>query len=215
MTTPSFHTPLFTSKLLLLLLTIFVITGKTQGESCEALTDVNGETCTLNDLTDEALMTACTNINLEMEAVLAAEAEESGLEPKETYTHEDYVKGAALCLQIEEDLARMLEEDPDALLKMEREMMQNNPEVMLSTITEVFQSDPKLIDDLIEELKRDGEEIYEQLLNELGEGETFHDRPELVAGLVVHMLIQQGAGLHDLMDMSGEFDGDEEGDEEL
>ena len=73
MTTPSFHSPLFTSKLLLLLLTIFAITGKTQGEPCEALTDVNGETCTLNDLTDEALMTACTNINLEMDAVLAAE----------------------------------------------------------------------------------------------------------------------------------------------
>ena len=184
---------------------------------CNTFADLSEETgCTLEKLPDDELISVCTGLGLDIESILMISDEEEGKEgEKESFTHDDYVKAAYVCKRMNEDLEKMLEEDPDALRKMEADMMREDPESMIEVITEVLKNDPNVIDELMKELEENDIETFTALKEELAEGETFHDRPELVTGLIIMMLAQEEEELNEMGSFDFEAEEDSETKEEL
>uniref|UniRef100_A0A6U2LJD7 Uncharacterized protein n=1 Tax=Leptocylindrus danicus TaxID=163516 RepID=A0A6U2LJD7_9STRA len=214
-----------TTLLTTLLMTTFC--AKAMAAECTKITDLtpDSDECSLNDLPDAELQRQCDVLGLDVKSVLLDMAEgdddftdgssETLLEDLKagTYelTHDDYVKTAYICMRIEEDLAKMIEEDPDQLLQMEQEMMQEDPEMMVQVITDVLTQSPELMDELVADLLQEDPDLMLELTEQLEEGERLQDRPDVMAGLVAFML-RSNDDFMDELDKVYAGDEEEEGD---
>uniref|UniRef100_A0A7S2ED33 Uncharacterized protein n=1 Tax=Ditylum brightwellii TaxID=49249 RepID=A0A7S2ED33_9STRA len=73
----------------------------------------------LNDLSNAELEAICTDRGFEL-----VRETDDGTNESYTYTHEDYIDAARQCLQIEEEMEQLLEENPEILQDLEAETKQ-------------------------------------------------------------------------------------------
>lgn len=208
----------------LLILTALLSTSSLAQAECNKITDIttDSDDCSLKDLPDAELQKQCENLGLDITSVLLDMTEDGddGTEQDALrdgsykLEHEDYIKAAYVCMRIEEDLAKMIEEDPDQLLRMEQEMMQEDPEMMIEVITDVLVQSPELMDELIEDLLKEDPDLMLELTNQLEEGERLQDRPDVMAGLVAYML-QSNDDFMEELDKVYEGSEDDDGADEL
>jgi len=121
-------------------------------EACESEEDLDFVFCNLEDLSDEALMHICDRIGHEME------------DKKASYTHDDYVHYAELCLEIEDvDVRESIEDMLESLLEEDNEL--DRRDVIEYIISSLVDRDPSLVD-TIASLLAESEETEDSTLEE-------------------------------------------------
>ena len=106
------------------------------------------------------------------------------------YTHQDFVEGALECLQIEEEMAELEEDDPEYLAQLEREALADEPELVAEIVADVLKQDEALLKDISSELERhhSDSEAVKEAEGMLGKGETLEHRPDLLGSIIARLL---------------------------
>lgn len=193
--------------------------GSVTGKQCLTENDLDPDSnCSVDDLPIPGLEEICNRLGLNMhthmfpsmfeeeyDSILFNEDAESNEEdlvlPERK--REDYIEAAKQCIAIEEELERMLEEDPDALEELERELLQNDPELLSEVVADVLAQNPDLIAELEEEIKAEDPELYKAIMEELEEGQSLADRSDILAE-IVSIMLEDDPSLYEQLD--GEFD---------
>ncbi len=200
---------------------------------CQSEIDLDFETCTLSDLSTDALREICDRIGLDVETHVLPylydddadpfadslsdnnqnDDEDEGKKPPKTYTHEDYIKAAEECLLIEDEMERLAAEDPEMLDRLEREALAQDPEILADVISDILGQDDSLLKEIVEKLLGEKPELMEDIEKEglLEEGETLGDRPDVV-GYFLATLLSEDPDLLDEFDalLSEDYEYEEE-----
>lgn len=161
-------------------------------ENCMTEYDVDSKSCNLSDLPIPGLEAICDRVGLNMHTLMFPDMDEErvalGDKLDETRTKADYVEAATQCLLIEQEMERMLEDDPEALDSLEKELLDKDDSMLAEVIADVLGQNAELTKQLEDEIKNDNPELHKVLLEELGEGETLSSRLDILADVVTVML---------------------------
>ena len=151
---------------------------------CEAETDLDFVTCTLDDLSEDALRDICRRIGLDLETEVLSYLFESDNDGKvgdierRTY-HSDFVKAAEECLSVDFETDGQWY-DPDEL--------QLDSEV---AITDILIQDEDLLKEIVTRLSKGRPELIEEIKSNgimMHDEEGLEDRPDVVAFYLTSML---------------------------
>jgi len=173
---------------------------------CEVEDDLDFVDCNLQDLSTDALKAICDRVGLDIEQDIFTllDEEMDNVSDLKERTHEDYIRAATECLEIDVYMEQMMD-DPDHELDLENYAdMYGDDQEVFEAILDVFQQNPDILIGLVDDLKREDPEFYADIQSELGDGETLSDRPDILAEVVALTLAENP----DLMD--GMEDGIEE-----
>ena len=145
------------SKLFSIFFILLGVSVLTASAGCVTEEDLDFESCNLKDLQIPALEAICDRLGLNMEEHMFPymfeddDADEGKGERSATVerSKEDYEEAALQCLTIEEEMERMLEEDPDALEELERQLMADDPSLLAEIVADVLAESPDLIKELV------------------------------------------------------------------
>jgi len=138
-------------------------TSETTTTPCLTEDDVNGESCKYDDLSILALEAICERLGLDVQEHMfpymfddddeveasASSSEDLKEEEKVLRTKDDYVAAAIQCLTIEDEMERMLAEDPEALEELERQLMVEDPSMLAEVVADVLAQSPELLQELV------------------------------------------------------------------
>lgn len=140
----------------LLLLVLFAVSTKVEASTkqCVSEEDLDFESCNLKDLSIPALEDICDRLGLNMEShmfpyLFDDDSEDGESSETKERTKEDYIEAAIQCLTIEEEMDRMMEEDPEALEALERQLISEDPSLLAEIVADILAQNPDLIKELV------------------------------------------------------------------
>ena len=115
--------------------------------------DVDSKSCNLSDLPIPGLGAICNRVGLNMHTLMFPDMDEErvalGDKLDKTRTKADYVEAATQCLLIEQEMERMLEDDPEALDSLEKELLDKDDSMLAEVIADVLGQNTELTKQLV------------------------------------------------------------------
>lgn len=179
-------------------------------DDCLTASDVDGESCKLENLSDEALIDTCTSIGVDVEFALALAEEFEGKEfegavkdipPVTTktnntiYKKEEYVKAADICLAIKREESLILKE-------------------YIREFELLLEEDPTLFETTVEELKSNYPDTYNSVFADIDPVDLLSNKAEYLARAMLE-IENSGEGIVGYEEVLQELKGDVNKQEQL